>query len=301
MSSPEPVAGPPLARLLAELQQNLAFNIIEIGAVPIAGEAEPFHCLLEYFPASHIAALEVDPELCNTLNQSAPRGMRYYPCVIGRTEEERTLYETVDPMCSSLYEPNEQLLDLFNNLHIMRLRRKSAVRTTSLDRFVAQNKLGSIDFLKIDIQGAELDALRGGASVLSSVLALVLEAEFVPMYKKQPLLSDLDAYLRERDFMFHKLIAVYGRTMKPLVAYGSINHPVQMLWCDALFTCDFVDLAGLSAEQLLKLAVLMDVYKSRDVALHAVRQYDALCGTKLASSYIERLSQTGDWSIQQVP
>ena len=52
----------------------------------------------------------------------------------------------------------------------------------------------------MDIQGAELDVLQGGENVLSSVLAMVLEAEFVPLYKGQPLYGDLDAFLRRRDF-----------------------------------------------------------------------------------------------------
>ncbi len=41
-----------------------------------------------------------------------------------------------------------------------------SVSVTSLDRFVSEQRLDQIDFIKMDIEGAELSALRGGARTL---------------------------------------------------------------------------------------------------------------------------------------
>lgn len=289
-------SAPILAKLVAERHPALAFNIVELGAVPVAGHPEPFHKLLQFFPASRISAVELEPAVCEQLNLAARPGMRYYPQAIGRSEEQKTLYVTADPMCTSLYEPDERYLDRYMNLEGMRLRRKTSVRTVSLNAFVADNGIGPIDFIKMDIQGAELDVLQGASHVLSAVLALVLELEFVPLYKDQPLLGDVDAYLREQDFSMHKIISVYGRMMKPIVAHGDLKSPTQIMWCDGLYTVDLLDLRGLSEQQLLKLAVILDLYESCDAAYYVVRRYDEVCGTALGSAYLEPMEAAG-WRV----
>ena len=285
-----------LAALLAGRRIPLAFNIVEVGAVPLGDQVEPFQALLDHFPGSRISAFELNPAVCAELNAKAPPGVRYYASALGRADEQRTLYETVYPLCTSLYEPDERYADVYQMLDVMRLKAKSTVQTTSLDRFTRENAIGSVDFIKMDVQGAELDVLQGGDQVLASVLAIVTEVEFVPLYKGQPLFGDVDAYLRGRDFMFHKLLGVSGRVMKPLARNGNVRYPMQLMWSDALFTCDVLEPRGLSGTQLLKLAVLLDLYESHDVALYLLHHHDALEGTALAPEYLEALLASGEWT-----
>jgi FkbM family methyltransferase len=237
--------------------------------------------------------------VCAQLNEKAPPGLRYYASALGRADEVRTLHETVHPMCASLYEPDERYADVFQRLDVMRLKAKSTVRTISLDRFVRDNAVGSVDFIKMDIQGAELDVLQGAPATLSSVLAIVTEVEFVPLYKEQPLYGDVDAFLRERDFMLHKFVDLSGRVMKPLARHGRTWTPIQMMWGDALFTCDLLDPRGLSEDQLLKLAVLLDLYDSQDVALYLLQHYDTLAGSAAAGPYRDLLLASGEWTEKQ--
>jgi FkbM family methyltransferase len=46
--------------------------------------------------------------------------------------------------------------------------KKEKITITSLDKFVADNKLTRVDFIKADIEGAERDMLRGAANVLKT-------------------------------------------------------------------------------------------------------------------------------------
>jgi FkbM family methyltransferase len=298
--TPEPTKTS-LADLLVAKKIALSFNMLDIGALPLDGLKEPVHGLLDQFPASRIAALEIDPALCQKLNGQARQGVRYYPCALGRREETRTLYETAHSMCTSLYEPDERYLAAFNNLQDMRLVRRSEVETVSLDTFVRTHDLGALDFIKMDIQGAELDVLKGGEAVLPSVLAVVCEVEFVPLYKGQPLYGDVDAYMRGRGFMLHTFVGFAGRVMKPLAAHGTPNYPVQMMWSDALFTRNLFELDRLSADQVLKLAVLLDLYDSKDVALHLVRLHDARQSTSLGADYMQLLIASGVWTEADAP
>ena len=294
-------AAPRLASLLAEHGADLAFNILEVGAAPPGTGREPFYALPEVFPSSRIAALELDPDLCDTLNAGAAAGVRYYPCALGRTDETRTLYETAHPMCASLYEPDERYADAYSALDVMRVRSRREIRTRSLDAFVREHGVGPLDFLKMDIQGAELDVLEGGAATLAGVLALVTEVEFVPLYKAQPLFADVDAHLRSRGFMLHKLIELGGRVMKPLARGGTGTHPQQFLWSDALYCRDLIAGETLGDERRLKLAVLLDLYDSPDVALFLLRQGGSERDDALADDYLSRLVQSGAWSVKGTP
>lgn len=176
-----------LADVLDAADQHLQFTIFEVGARAVNKAEEPFYRLLSIFPGSRIIAFEPDEELCAQKNATGREGLVHYPFALGRREEQRPFYETEHPMCSSLYQPNESLLEKYNNLEVMRIRRIGKVDTVSIDHFVESEGIECIDFIKIDIQGAELEVFQGGVSSLSNVLAVVTEAEFIQLYVDQPL------------------------------------------------------------------------------------------------------------------
>lgn len=61
-----------------------------------------------------------------------------------------------------------------------------------------------IDVLKLDLQGFELEALRGLGERLVDVRVILTEVELVPLYDGQPLFGDIDVALRQAGFrLFH--------------------------------------------------------------------------------------------------
>ena len=177
-----------LAKLILKTSNSLSFTILEIGALQITDKTEPFYQLLDCFPGSKIIAFEVDEILCEELNKKAKPNMKYFPVPLGRTEETCSFFETVHPMCSSLYKPDEELMNLYNNLMgATKLKSVNCIKTESLDFFTKSNDIEVVDFIKIDIQGAELDVFMGGVDTLADVVAIVSEVEFIPHYIDQPL------------------------------------------------------------------------------------------------------------------
>ena len=72
---------------------------------------------------------------------------------------------------------------------------------------VELGRLDSIDFadatsiyLKVDVQGTELDVLRGAASALLSTRLVEAELSAVELYDGQPLIEDVIAHLRKKGF-----------------------------------------------------------------------------------------------------
>ncbi len=53
-----------------------------------------------------------------------------------------------------------------------------------------------VDFLKVDVQGAEIMVFNGARERLKSALIVDVEVEYIPLYKNQPLFADIDSALR---------------------------------------------------------------------------------------------------------
>ena len=263
-----------LAQAVRCADPTLAFTLLEIGALPLGGEAEQFHQLVELFPGSRIIAFELEKDLCDELNAKAPVGFTYYPTVLGRTEESRLLFETNHQMCCSLYKPREELLRQYNSLEVALLKSVSTVDTVSLDYFTRQHGIRDVDFVKIDIQGAELDVFKGGQAVLNDVVTIVSEVEFIPLYYKQPLFGDVSTFLTDQGFMFHKFTGMAGRTLKPITIGNNPFHATQHMWTDAIFIRDILTLEALTAEKLLKMGVLSYLYGSPDVTFCCFEVFD---------------------------
>lgn len=274
-----------VARLILQSVPSLPLTILEVGARPV-GENEPFHRLLEALPGSRVIAIEVDSALCAELNRQARPSLRYYPHALGRTEETRPFYEAMHPMCSSLYEPDHAVLDRYHGLEVARLKSVGTIETVSLDTFSRRHELGPIDFIKIDIQGAELDVFAGGTATLAGTLGIVTEVEFVPLYKQQPLFGDVCRFLAEHALPFHRFLGMCGRTLRPVLINNDPNAMTQHLWADALFLRDLSRIDQFAPEQLLKLAVFSNLYQSADVAVCCLLEYDRRTGTNLAAGYM---------------
>jgi len=57
-----------------------------------------------------------------------------------------------------------------------------------------------IDILKLDLQGFELDALKGADKILKNTKLVFTEIEFTELYNDAPLFSHIDLFLRPHGF-----------------------------------------------------------------------------------------------------
>jgi FkbM family methyltransferase len=70
----------------------------------------------------------------------------------------------------------------------------------TLDDFFAGKDLSAPVLLKLDVQGFELEALRGAVSLLPRVDSVLVECSFVELYAGQPHFDEILFWLRERGF-----------------------------------------------------------------------------------------------------
>jgi FkbM family methyltransferase len=220
----------------------------------------------------------------------------HIPLALGKSVEERTLYVTKAPMCSSLYPPNEPYLKRLAGLsELVNLDFSFDIETTTLDNFCESESIDEIDFLQIDVQGADLDVLQGATKILDSVLAIQIEVEFSHLYINQPLFADVDSFLRKNGFTLFDISSAYRlRANSPI---RSTVRPGQLLWGDAFYFRDPLqnDIPLLNPDRIFKLACIADIMNFPDYALELLEYLTLNYGKdpnyNFANNIVEGLAQ----------
>jgi FkbM family methyltransferase len=101
---------------------------------------------------------------------------------------------------------------------------KREVAVSTVDEFCKQRDIGSIDLLKSDTQGYDLEVLRGSERMFAEkrIKLVYLELTFAPLYENLPRFDQLYGFLTDRDFDLVGLYDLHYRNDK-------------LGWADALF------------------------------------------------------------------
>jgi FkbM family methyltransferase len=163
-------------------------------------------------PPVQIVAFEADENECQRLTEAEDGLVRYEPVALGAETGPATLHVTRDPGSSSLYPPDEALIDAHPVLQVHSLVSTRTIQLQTLDEWCERERL-DVDAIKLDVQGAELDVLRGAKRQLHHVVMIETEVELNPLYVDQPLFADVDRFLRARGFVLWRLthLVHYGR------------------------------------------------------------------------------------------
>ena len=105
-----------LIEIIKKTKVDCKFTLLDIGALPVGNSKPRFHKILKYFPSSEIIGFEIEKEVCDQMNSKADKGIKYFPFALGENNEKRKLYITENPMCTSLYKPNENLANLYHRI-----------------------------------------------------------------------------------------------------------------------------------------------------------------------------------------
>lgn len=225
-----------------------------------------------FAPNLTIYGFDADADACEFANADIEARQvswkeKHFPYALANKIGEATLYVTNSPICSSLYPPNDPFLNRFLDLPEMAGSDFSIeIETTTLDAICQEETIAEIDFLQIDVQGADLQVLEGAANLLDrSVFAIQIEVEFSELYLNQPLFADVDSYLRKKGFVLFELEPMARRFRSSLF---STRHPGQVLWADAIYLRDPLqdncpDYFK-QPDQLFKLACIADVLDFTD-------------------------------------
>ena len=140
----------------SDLNLDTPQTVVDIGANTGMFSKE----ISGYFPETRILAVEPNPDLHNLLRKNAR--LEVIESAISASKGLASLnYYRVNgeedtPICSLTQS------DTFAELHGLHPSRQREVCTTTLDRLASDYNLNLVDILKIDVEGLELDVLKGG-------------------------------------------------------------------------------------------------------------------------------------------
>lgn len=98
---------------------------------------------------------------------------------------------------SSLYKPGKT-----KQVHPwLEFKKSITIKTETLENFCKNEKINSIDFIHMDVQGAELMVLEGANKMISNINSIWLEVEKIPLYEGQALKSDIEGFLLKNNFI----------------------------------------------------------------------------------------------------
>lgn len=276
--------------LLSILPQRPIITVVDVGAMSLGEGTDPYQPLIDAGIANIIGFEPVEAEHAK-LQAMAKPGRTYLPYAIGNGSIQ-PFHICNFPMTSSLLRPNHELTDHFSNLsELMQVVKTVEMQTHRLDDIPEVRKT---DFIKIDIQGAELQVFQSAKHVLANTLLVQSEVEFVPLYQNQPLFGDIDACLRSNGLMLHRFSGMSGRPLRPLPFRPSSGTPAfsQALWCDAYFLRDFRTFNKMGPDVLLKTAILANyITQSFDVVFRCLSLYDQLMCTSVTQAYVQLMNQ----------
>lgn len=220
---------------------------------------------------------EPDPEefqkVQKLINQNGEKDKEFIlPYALWHEPARKTLHITKEPAASSLYMPNADFFARLPDPTQHQVVKQIEIETTTLDLCKLPSS-HNVDVLKMDVQGAELDILKGAKQhIKKGMLAVMAETMFTPHYIDQPFFADMDIFLREQGFCIIDIdFRRWRRKILPKEFDGI--RVGQVSYADVLYLKDpvehpdkFCD-SGRERDQFIKLIALAEYFSVPDYAI----------------------------------
>ncbi len=262
---------PLAARVTSLLPSDERITVIDGGARDAL--ADPRWTAL---PRVRVYGFDPDKTEVARLNQAAAeRGLdfHYFAAGLSGASGRSTFYDNNIPGGGSLLEQNRAVTDRWRwpfgrARDIFFPARTHEIDVITLDDWAARSQIADIDFLKLNVQGAELAVLGAGSRVVPAAVGIYVEVSFVESYKRRPLFADVDPFLRNLGFTFFDLCVPHhvGRAESPIIRRDG-RPSGQLIEGHALYLRDPVAGGGQPTSKILKLICLAECFQQVEFAI----------------------------------
>lgn len=237
-------------------------TIFDVGSNPVDGE-QPYRRMLEE-GLCDIVGFEPLKDAFERLQAKAGPHETYHNVAVGSGDVEMFYTRRAQSM-SGFLNIDPEAANIFPVIAEWGAEvSRELMPTASLDDFAPPKP----DFLRMDVQGYELDVIDGAKTALNQCVAIMLEVSFVPLYVAQPTFGEVDEYLRLLGYLPHCFVE--AKTW-PL-GTEAVGPPHQMLEADMLYVRDCRQALRMSIEQWQQLALLAHhAFGSLDLAMHCIQ------------------------------
>ncbi len=186
--------------------RKLGFNprfIVDIGAF----QGEWTAMAKTEFPHASVLMLEAQESKRPALEaiKTASRGdIDYRISVMGSTEGESIFFNEYDhapTACSVLVD------------HAAAATRKIERSLSTLDSILAEGAFPNPNFIKLDVQGYEIEVLKGAREAMQSAEVILMEVSIIDLYQGNPLLHDVLAFMTDYGFKTYDICSLLRRPL----------------------------------------------------------------------------------------
>tara|TARA_Y100000034_G_scaffold136852_1_gene216398 strand:+ start:6131 stop:6943 length:813 start_codon:yes stop_codon:yes gene_type:complete len=168
-----------------------------------------------------IIGFEPNNDECKRLNSMT--NVKHYPYALGERQEERFLYQTRNPGCSSLLLPNIKVIKNYKfQTHIWDVMEEIPTMVIDGKTLIENHGVPAPDYMKLDTQGFEYFVLKGLGKYLEKVWAFEIETHFHEIYEGEKLFFEIHEWLtKEKGFMLRQLdnVSWYDGEQVEFLAY----------------------------------------------------------------------------------
>jgi FkbM family methyltransferase len=238
------------------------FVIVDVGAR--GGPKSDWWPLREYL---RVIGFEPEEEEWKKLDSSGKD--RYFQTALYGSKRTLPLHVTKRPGLSSVYPPNAPFLRHFDskNSYGYEVLKIAQVDAQRMDAILPDDVRGSIDLVKVDVEGCAYEVLKGAEGMMrdSLLLGLQVEAEFNAKYEGQALYGSVDALIRMYPYqLFDMEVCRWKRRagLKTAGTQGQLMHGDFMYFMDPDVFFDRISSlsAGEKKAKSLKFIALSAVY-----------------------------------------
>jgi FkbM family methyltransferase len=182
--------------------ENLSINKKITGVVHIgAHECEERDGYIQHFKLSdsNIIWVEAMPNKVAFIKSTIPNAIIFNCCVSDVDDQEVDFMVTNNGQSSSMLDLKTHKIAHPHVVEVGRIK----LKTKKVDTLFKENGLDmtQFNFLNLDIQGAELLALRGSIELLKNIDYIYCEVNTDELYENCALLPELDKFLESQGFV----------------------------------------------------------------------------------------------------
>ena len=194
------------------------FKLLDIGAA--GGEHNRWH-----IASDNINIVYVEPHDDNSkdLINKKKNSDVITKILSNEPNQTKTLYYARKKQNSSLFKPNFEHLNKYPEPERFEIISETKLITSTID--AEFRKADSLDFVKIDAEGSELDILKGSVESFKFILGFEVECEFFKLRENQPLFNDIKIFLEKYDYEFIDFLNIlrwrrneYNHTGQPQIS-----------------------------------------------------------------------------------